>query len=280
MPTSIGVFTSRDQAEAAVHELLAADVPQESIALLSPDTAPPEPRHTGKKVGAYLGGAIGTSTGLSLGLAAATLAVPGIGPVVAIGLGAAALLGLGGIRAGKSVGAGIDAVNEEERASDVPDAAFFCNVLAQNRSVIVVQTHHATVHARAAEVLNRLGLKTAPDDAVSTSRVSSRRVSDVLVIALSGRVVVGEASDEFRDLVYAAIESGTSKILVNMADVSYIDSSGIGALVNALIRIRKVGGQLKLTRLSPKISELLELTRLDKVMDIEIDEAKALTAFG
>jgi anti-sigma B factor antagonist len=276
--TSIGVFTSREQAEDAAHLLVADRVPEDDISLLTPDT--PEHRVTGKKVGAYVGGAIGTSTGLTLGIAAATLAVPGIGPVLAIGLGAAALLGFGGMRAGKSVGAGIDTLNDAEHDPDLPDAAFFRAVLAQNRSVIVVQTEDAGVHARASDILNRLAIHGTADEAVPTANVAVHKVSDVLVVALSGRVVIGEVADHFRDIVYNAIDRGARKVVINITEVTFIDSSGLGALVNAMIRMRNSGGKLKLTQPSTKVAELLELTRLDKVMDIEPDEPKALAAFA
>lgn len=280
MPTSIGVFASRDQAENAVHELLAADVPQDSISLLTPETKTPEHRTTGKKVGAYIGGAIGTSTGLSLGLAAATLAVPGIGPVLGIGLGAAALLGLGGVTAGKSVGHGIDALNEAEHPTDLPDAAFFHDVLRLNRSIIVVQTDSTSTHNRASAVLNRLGLGSEPETPAPMGRVSSRNEGDVLIISLIGRIVAGDPTAAFHELIYQAVELGSRKILVDMTDVTFIDSSGIGELVNAFLRVRNVGGRLKLTRLPEKVRELMHITHLDKVMDIANNHEQAMAAFA
>jgi len=278
VPTSIGVFTSREQAQDAVHLLIADKVPEDDISLLTPGS--PEHRMGGKKVGAYVGGAIGTSTGLTLGMAAATLAVPGIGPVLALGLGAAALLGFGGVKAGKSVGAGIDSLNEEERDPDLPDAAFFRGALVQGRSVIVVQTEDASVHASASAILNRLAIHAVGEEAGATANVAFHMVSDVLVVALFGRVVIGEVADHFRDIVYNAIDGGSRKIVINMAEVTFIDSSGLGALVNAMIRMRNAGGKLKLTQPSSKVAELLELTRLDKVMDIAPDEEMALAAFA
>jgi anti-sigma B factor antagonist len=277
LSTSIGIFTSPEQADRAVHELLSAHVPRESISLLTPEIA--EEHSTGKKVGAYVGGAIGTSTGLSLGLAAATLIVPGIGPVLAIGLGAAALLGLGGITAGKSVGSGLDALNHEEHAS-LPDAAFFHNLLRQNRSVIVVETDDASAHAHASVVLDRLGIATEPDVTAASGQLTSRNAGDILVISLSGRFIAGEATERLREVVDQAVELGTTKLLVEMSGVAFLDSSGIGELVHAFIRVRKAGGQLRLTRLPEKVWDLMRLTHLDKVMDIENDEQKALAAFG
>ncbi len=277
MPTSIGIFLTREQAEEAVHLLVADRVPENAISLLTPET--PDHKTTGQKVGAYVGGAIGTSTGLTLGVAAATLAVPGIGPVLALGLGAAALLGFGGVTAGRSVGKGLDTLSEEERDPDMPDASFFRQVLARNRSVIVVQTGDDGVHARASAILNRLGIHLGGEEANAAANVAVHMVEDVLVVALSGRVVIGEVADHFRDIVYNAIDGGSRKVVINMADVTFIDSSGLGALVNAMIRMRNAGGKLKLTQPSSKVAELLEVTRLDKVLEIEADETKAVLAF-
>jgi len=276
LPTSIGIFISSDQAENAVNELLAASVPEEHILLLTPDT----PHHRGKTVGKYLGGALGTSAGLTLGLATATLLVPGVGQVVAIGLGASALLGLGGVTAGKSVGAGIDAVVDAEHATDVPDAAYFRNILQQNRSVIVVHTSDPAIHADASEILNRLSIPAESDDVRPPTQVTRRYVNDVLVIALSGRMVLGDANATFHDFLHEAIDKGSHKILVDLTNVTYIDSSGIGELVNAHIQVKKFGGKLKLARLSPKVREMMHITQLDKVMDIHPDEARALAAFA
>jgi anti-anti-sigma factor len=276
VPTSIGIFTSRDQAEHAVHELLSANVPEQSVSLLTPDS----PARRGKKVGAVLGGTIGTTAGLTLGLGTATILVPGIGQVLAIGLGAAALLGLGGASAGKSVGAGIDAVIEDERASDLPDATYFRNILQQNRSVIVVNTDDADVHSRASAILDRLSISPDTDDLRPPAQVTRRYVDDVFVISLSGRMVIGDANATFHDFVHDAISNGSRKILVDLAAVTYIDSSAIGELVNTHIRLKKSGGQLKLAHLSEKVSEMMHITQLDKVMDIHPDERKALAAFA
>ncbi|MGZ4814679.1 MAG: STAS domain-containing protein [Terriglobales bacterium] len=276
MPTSIGIFTSSDQAEHAVHELLAARVPEANISLLTPHSS----YHRGQKVGAFVGGAIGTSAGLTLGLATATLLVPGVGQVLAIGLGAATLLALGGATAGKAVGAGIDAVVAEEHVSDLPDAAYFRTILQQNRSVIVVQTDDADVHARASAVLDRLSIPAEADDLRPPAQLTRRYINDVFVIAVSGRMVLGDANATFHDFITDAINRGSRKILVDLSGVTYIDSSAIGELVNAHIKLKRVAGQLKLAHLSPKVHEMIHVTQLDKVIEIHPDESEALTAFA
>ncbi len=276
MPTSIGIFTSSDQAEHAVHELLAAQVPEADISLLTPDL----PHHRAEKLGALVGGAIGTSAGLTLGLATATLFVPGVGQVVAIGIGAATLLGIGGVSAGKSVGAGIDALADEEHASGVPDAAYFRNILQQGRSVIVVQTDDTGAHTRASEVLSRLGIPPEIEEYRPPAVVTRRYAGDVLIISVSGRMILGDANATFHDFVYDAINHRCRKILVDLSAVTYIDSSAVGELVNAHIKLKKSGGQLKLVHLSSKVREMMHVTQLDKVIEIHPDESKALAAFA
>jgi anti-sigma B factor antagonist len=119
-----------------------------------------------------------------------------------------------------------------------------------------------------------------PDESQDAGQLASRKVGDVLVISLSGRIVAGASTDAFRELVENSVELGAAKILVDMSAVTFIDSSGIGELVHAFLRARKAGGQLRLTRLSEKILDLMRMTHLDKVMDIENDEAQALAAFA
>ena len=93
METAIGVFATRDRAEEAVNELLRNNVPENSIVFLTRSES--EAKTVGKQLGAYAGGVVGGAAGMSVGVAAAVLlAVPGIGPVFALGFGAAALLGL------------------------------------------------------------------------------------------------------------------------------------------------------------------------------------------
>src|ERR1700694_2974612 len=103
METAIGVFAERERAEEAVKHLLDQDVPKEAIAYLTRSET--EAKVVGKELGAYTGGFVGGAAGLSAGVAAATLlAIPGIGPVFALGFGAAALLGLVGAGAGAAAG--------------------------------------------------------------------------------------------------------------------------------------------------------------------------------
>ena len=109
--------------------------------------------------------------------------------------------------------------------------------------------------------------------------VSSRQVDGVTILDLSGRITLGEGSVILRDAVRELISKGRKNILLNLGEVSYIDSSGIGELVSAYTTIRNQGGELKLLNLTKKVHDLLQITKLYTVFDIEDDEASAVASF-
>jgi anti-sigma B factor antagonist len=102
----------------------------------------------------------------------------------------------------------------------------------------------------------------------------------VTVLDVSGRITLGEGNVMLREIVRELAEKGNHHIVLNLGEVVYIDSSGIGELVKTHTTIRNKGGQLKLANLNKRIHDLLELTRLASVFDIERDEASALKSFG
>jgi len=110
-------------------------------------------------------------------------------------------------------------------------------------------------------------------------KASSRQVEGVTVVDLSGRITLGEGSVVLRDTVKDLSAQGHNRILLNLGDVSYIDSSGIGELVSAFTSIRTAGGELKLLNLTKKVHDLLQITKLYKVFDIQDDEAAGIGAF-
>jgi anti-sigma B factor antagonist len=97
---------------------------------------------------------------------------------------------------------------------------------------------------------------------------------------LSGRITLGEGSVVLRDAVKDLLGKGQKKILLNLGDVSYIDSSGIGELVSAFTSVRNQGGELKLLHLTKKVHDLLQITKLYTVFDVKDDEAGAIAAFS
>lgn len=112
-----------------------------------------------------------------------------------------------------------------------------------------------------------------------TMKSNTREVNGVTVVDLSGRITLGEGSVILRDLVRDLIGKGHKKILLNLGDVTYIDSSGIGELVSAFTTVRNGGGELKLLNLTKKVHDLLQITKLYTVFDIKDDEAAAITSF-
>jgi anti-sigma B factor antagonist len=96
-----------------------------------------------------------------------------------------------------------------------------------------------------------------------------------------GRIVLnGEGSAHLRKLVSELLRQGRKKILVNLAEVTYIDTSGLASLVNVLVHARKQGGELKLVNLPQRVNELMQITKLYTVFDIYDDEAAAVRSFS
>jgi anti-sigma B factor antagonist len=281
METAIGVFASRDRAEDAVRELLQRGVPESSLVFLTRSES--EAKTVGKQLGAFAGGFAGGAAGMTAGVAAATLLLPGIGAVFALGFGAAALLGLAGAGAGATTGAAIahesGAPQPTTDAKSAEDAAFFREVLKEGRSLVVVRTESKDIATTACAILDRLALGMEGSAPVKMKTVT-RQVGRVTVLDVSGRITLGEGNVMLREIVSDLAEKGNNSILLNLGEVVYVDSSGIGELVKAHATIRKKGGILKLTNLNKRVHDLLQMTRLSSVFDIEKDEASALKSFG
>jgi anti-sigma B factor antagonist len=110
-------------------------------------------------------------------------------------------------------------------------------------------------------------------------KATTRQVNEVTVVDLSGRITLGEGCSQLRDLIRDLLTKGHTKILLNLADVTYIDSSGIGELVSGFTAVSNKGGQLKLLNLTKKVHDLLQITKLLTVFDVHEDEAKAVASF-
>ena len=113
-----------------------------------------------------------------------------------------------------------------------------------------------------------------------TMKASSRQVDNVTIVDLSGRITLGEGSVVLRETIKDLASKGRTRILLNLGDVTYIDSSGIGELVSAFTSVRKEGGDLKLLNLTKKVHDLLQITKLYTVFDIKDDEAAAVQSFA
>jgi len=107
-----------------------------------------------------------------------------------------------------------------------------------------------------------------------------RKLGDVTIVDISGRIELGQESAALRDLVCDLLSKGHRKILFNLGDVNYIDSSGLGHLVSAFTSVRKQGGELKLLSLTKNVHNVMQITRLYTVFDIMDDQAVALKSFS
>jgi anti-sigma B factor antagonist len=110
-------------------------------------------------------------------------------------------------------------------------------------------------------------------------KTSTRQIDGVTIVDCSGRITLGEGSVVMRDVVKDLLAKGQKKILLNLGDVNYIDSSGIGELVAAFTTVRNQGGELKLLNLTKKVHDLLQITKLYTVFDVKDDETSAVKAF-
>jgi|SRR6476661_4591932 anti-sigma B factor antagonist len=110
-------------------------------------------------------------------------------------------------------------------------------------------------------------------------KASNRQINGVTVVDMSGRITLGEGSVVLRESIRDLVAKGQKKILLNLGDVTYIDSSGIGELVSAFTTVRNQGGELKLLNLTKKVHDLLQITKLYTVFDIKDDETAAVGSF-
>src|SRR5438445_10270462 len=109
---------------------------------------------------------------------------------------------------------------------------------------------------------------------------STRLVGGVTIVDLTGRIVLGEGSAGLRDLLRDLVREGIKKILLNLRNVDYIDSSGLGELVSAFTSMRSQGGEVKLLNLTKRVRALLQMTKLLTVFDITDDEATSVKSFS
>lgn len=110
--------------------------------------------------------------------------------------------------------------------------------------------------------------------------INERQAGDVTILDLSGKITIGEGSVILRQKVRDLLAAGKNKILLNLGDVSYVDSSGIGELVSSYTTVRNQQGALKLLNLTEKIQDLLAITKLLTVFEVFEDEGEGLASFG
>ena len=111
-------------------------------------------------------------------------------------------------------------------------------------------------------------------------KLTTRQVGDVTVVDAAGRITLGEGASTFRDNVRDLVAGGHKKLLLNLAEISYIDSSGIGELVSGFTTVANQGGTVKLLNLTKRVQDLLQITKLYTVFEVFDDEAKAVRSFA
>jgi anti-sigma B factor antagonist len=281
METAIGVFPIREQAEEALKSLLEHDVPEESVVYLT--RSEDDATSIGKRFGASANEvARGTTDGCDGIAATSLLTIPRIGSVFAVGPDSAALLGVADAN-GDSVSA--EGISEEgdaplikAAADSLQDLALFNRVLNEGYSVIIVRTELPEIAAIACEILNRLSLR-MKKSSTSISMVTIREVNGPVVAYVAGRIALAEGTLLLRDMVQDFLRRGNDQIILDLNDVDFIDSAGLGELVRSHATVRGHGGQLKLVNPSASVWDLLKITKLDQVFDIPPDEATALASF-
>lgn len=143
----------------------------------------------------------------------------------------------------------------------------------------MVRADSPQIAASACAILDRLGIG-MQGKTPARMQTKSRQVGDVAIIDISGRITLGEGNVMLREIVRDLTDKGTNRIVLNLNDVNYIDSSGLGELVKTHTTVRNKGGELKLAGLNMRVQDLLEVTRLVAVFDIQKNEASAIQSFA
>ncbi len=116
--------------------------------------------------------------------------------------------------------------------------------------------------------------------AKSSASVSVREAGPVIVVDVAGRLTMGEPADQLGQKIRQVVEAGGSRVILNLSNVVYVDSSGMGALMAAASTVRAKGGQLKLSGINPKVLRLIEVANLDRVLEMYPHEAEAVESFN
>lgn len=111
-------------------------------------------------------------------------------------------------------------------------------------------------------------------------KMRTREAKDITIIDLTGRLTMGESCKALRDEVHDELGQENKKILLNLADITYIDSAGLGELTSAFMSVKNRGGELKLVNLTKRVHDLMQITKLYTVFDVHDDEKTALASFG
>lgn len=111
-------------------------------------------------------------------------------------------------------------------------------------------------------------------------KIVERQIGDVVILDLHGKILIGEGDDALREAVTKLADAGKTKILLNLAEVPYVDSAGLGEIVRTYTTVSKKGGKLKLLNLTKKIQDLLSITKLLTVFETYESENDAVRSFA
>jgi anti-sigma B factor antagonist len=268
MRTAVGVFADRDRAEEAIRKLLQHRVPPERITFLTRS----EPEARG--VGQHLQDAADSPHGSPAPMRFSVLSLPGVGPVLVQGPDVKDLFDQA-IPENNSA-SGAPSPNAPWRTAPEDDASFFCRVLNDGCSVIVVRSDSHAIASAACEVLDKLSLGIRKS-AAAKSGVTVRQVPGAAVAAFSGKIALDEGCLLLRETVRAFLDGGQRRILLNLELVDFLDSAGLGELVRTHVAVRGRGGQLTLINPASNVRQLLRITKVDQVFDIAPNELSALS---
>ena len=109
--------------------------------------------------------------------------------------------------------------------------------------------------------------------------ITQRQLDDVVMLDLAGRITIGEGTLILRERIQKMLNAGDRKFLLSLADVDYIDSSGLGELVSSFTTVKNQDGDLKLLQLTRRVRDLMQITKLLTVFDVYDDEAEAINSF-
>jgi anti-sigma B factor antagonist len=150
-----------------------------------------------------------------------------------------------------------------------------------NHGTVSEHIHGSPGHTRLRTVRLLLHFEPEPPKGkILTMNIVERLVGDVTIIDLQGKIMIGEGDEALRDAVNKAIDSGKNKLVLNLAEVPYVDSAGLGELVRCYSTVNKKGGKLKLLNLTKKIQDLLAITKLLTVFETFDSEDEAVKSFA
>ena len=168
-------------------------------------------------------------------------------------------------------------LDPSEKSSE--ESKFSGEALAERPSLILVRTDQQEIARLAADILDRMGIS-AQWRTSGATKMASRQVGGIAIVDAHGAITVGMGNMMLRDIVTSLLKEGNKKLLLNLREVEYIDSAGLGELVKTHTTLERQGGQLKIVNLSQKVQHLFKLTGLHKVFEVHENEANAIQSFG